>query len=288
LAETDHKLTFHVPPDAGPEDTLAVLNTLYHKKDVQFTSPKQLSKVAQQLYNAGAHPNDTLKLAILSGLLVAHKNNPITLTSLGERIATAHPERQVELIHYLLYTGWEEHQEGELWTYQKVCDTLWESQETRISASQLASELEASIKKHFERERRFSEANLSFSGKSVRGVTVWLEQLQPPAIRKGVFARRTTCSRELLLLGIGWVYCDVVGEPDANGTLNSADLLLTRERREALCKLCLLEPAALERMLNAVISTYPRYIGNGTMAGALGRFIRLYRMPRIEDSDLLI
>ncbi len=246
---------------------------------------------AGDMYRGGGRSRDSATVAHMTSLLDAQAKRPVTLTAIGHRIICARAERQTELIHYLLYTGWDDQQAGynaPLWTYRRVCELLWDKEDARINSSQIVAELAARFDEELASKEPFKKIKLSVSGKTIRGVTVWLEQLQPPAIHDGMFARRTACSRELLLLGIGWVYRDSVGQPDTNGLLNSADLPLTRERREALYKLCLLEPAALERMLRAVISAYPNYISEGTTGGALNRFIRLHRMPMLTDEALLI
>ncbi len=261
--------------------------------DKEFKTLKELCGLAEKTYNAGGRPRDSVAVAQMLELI---KANPLRLTDEGQRIAVARHERQVELIHFLMYTGWDAatpSKNAPLWTYREVCNLLWEREHSLIEAKQIAGELTGKLYKDevFGKNSNFDLSKLSFSDKTVRGVLIWLEQLHPPAVQrtrgKREFARRTTCSRELLLLGIGWVYRDAVGEPHADGLLDSADLPLTRDRREALCRLCLLDPAHLERMLNAVISTYPGYISEGTATG-FSRFLRLYRIPRIEDAELLI
>lgn len=225
------------------------------------------------------------------------KPNPLHLTPEGKRIATARDERQVELIHFLLYTGWDAKaptHNAPLWTYRQLCDLLWERGNSPVDARQLASELTGKLYEDevFGNNPSFDLAKLSFSDKTVRGVLVWLEQLHPPAVQgergKKVFARRSACSRELLLLGLGWVYRDALVQTGADGQLNGVELALTRDRREALCQLCLLQPANLEPMLKAVISTYPAYVSEGTNSGALNVFLRLYRVPQLTDEALLV
>lgn len=286
------KLVFHVPPDAGPNETLALLNTLAQHPSQHFASFKQLSALAAETYGVGKHANDAHLLAQMSGLLLPpHGSQPITLTPLGQQVVAAREERQVELIHYLLYVGWDEMQperNGPLWTYRTVCNLLWAEEQGPISSSRLIGGLALRAEADFANSPAYQQTRLSVSSKTVSGVTRWLAALQPPAVQAGLFSRRPVCSRALLLLAIAYVYRDALGQPDQSGRLVSAELLLSRERREALCQLCLLEPATLDRLLDSVIGTYPAYLSQGTRAGTLGRFLRLLRLPRLTDVGLLL
>jgi len=80
----------------------------------------------------------------------------------------------------------------------------------------------------------------------------------------------------LLLLALGYVAQQTEAEI-------GIDLLLTPERREMLCHVCLLEPAALDRALDWMLPLYPQVIEPGTRAGVYGRFVRLHKMPELSD-----
>ena len=288
-------LTFHVPPDAGPDDTLALLQTLDDNPDVSFETYKDLSAWAESNYGAGGRKNDAHKMAQIAGLLTRDGRTPtgdgasiITLTPLGRQLLSVRRERCFEVAHFILYTGWERHHgeaQGPLWSYRTICDTLWTHAE--INVSEMNRAITNTVSSQIDEEFPQHSKDLSFGPKSVAGVIRWLERLEPPAVQQKVFRRRASCSAELMLLALGWVYRDVLpaAGADAGGP---ADLLLTAERREALCRVCLLDPAHLDRLLDWTVSVYPRYVGEGTRAGSLGRFLRLYRAPRLEDSNWII
>lgn len=63
----------------------------------------------------------------------------------------------------------------------------------------------------------------------------------------------------------------------------SIDLLLTPDRRDAICRLCLLEPAALDKTLNWMLPLYPHIVVPGTTGGTYGRFLRFLRWPTLAD-----
>lgn len=197
---------FHVPPDAGPDITLGLLRTIYYNPDRQITSIQELCALAMAMYKVGQHYFDATQLARLTNLIdYKGQGQPITLTLLGQSIVQTTREMQVDILHYLLYTGWDERQpqrRGPLWTYRQVCDLLWQDGETRVKHTELALTVRHDIEREFAAVTGFWPAGLSFSAKSVRGVTIWLERLQPPALMAGVFRVRQHCSPELLRLAI--------------------------------------------------------------------------------------
>ncbi len=117
---------------------------------------------------------------------------------------------------------------------------------------------------------------ISFSRKSLTGARKWLDALQPTVIEDNIFTRRAFCSPELMLLAIGYVLRD---DPDAT----EIDILLSRDRREQICRICLLAPESFDRTLDWAIPVFPKLIEPGTSAGTYGRFIRLHKMPTLQD-----
>src|SRR5690606_18800276 len=113
------------------------------------------------------------------------------------------------------------------------------------------------------------------------GAHKWMEALQPEVLEKSGreyrrFTRREFCPPELLIMAIGYILRD---DPDAT----ELDILLTPERRDALCQICLLEPSALDRALDWALPAFPTVISPGTTAGYYGRFVRLHKRPTFED-----
>jgi hypothetical protein len=116
----------------------------------------------------------------------------------------------------------------------------------------------------------------SFSAKSIRGVRKWLEAITPPVMEDDLFSRRHFCPPELALLALGWVGQQSGGE-------TGIDFLLTPERRNAVCRVCLLDPSALDRVLDWTLPLYPGVVRPGTSAGVYGRFIRFLKWPKLKD-----
>ena len=161
---------------------------------------------------------------------------------------------------------------GCAWVYRAYCDRLWSRGSVALSSAEtkrvVADLLDAT-------HAAFPDLQLAaLSPKSVLGMRKWLEALDPPVLSGDEFRRREVCSPELLLLAIG----HVAGEDGADV---GVDLPLTPARREAICRLCLLEPATLDRALDRTIPAFPAFIEPGTRAGAYGRFVRLKTVPTI-------
>ena len=120
------------------------------------------------------------------------------------------------------------------------------------------------------------KAAISLSRDSLRGAYHWLQALIPPVIEDEHFNQRYFCSPELMLLSIGWVAQQMDGEI-------GIDYLITPERRESICRLCLLEPSALDRVLDWMLPNYSDVVQPGTSAGTYGRFLRFLKWPEIGD-----
>jgi hypothetical protein len=95
-------------------------------------------------------------------------------------------------------------------------------------------------------------------------------------IENKTFTRRAFCPPELLLLAIGYLWRD---DPDAT----QYDILLTRDKREMLCRLCLLDPDSLDPTLDWMLPRFPDIVQKGDDAGYYGRYIRLLKLPTLED-----
>ena len=91
-----------------------------------------------------------------------------------------------------------------------------------------------------------------------------------------MFRKRYYCPPELALLSAGWVARSLNGEI-------GIDFLLTPERREAMCRLCVLDQSALDRVLDWMLPMYPNVIRPGTSAGAYGRFLHFHKWPEVSD-----
>ncbi len=282
------KLTFHVAPDAGPDVTLGLLNTLYLNPQMRFSTMGQLCTTCVEQFGVATHHFDAAKMAQLAGVTTKIQHGkPIRLTERGLQIVTAATRLQVDLLHYLLYTGWDERQpthNGPLCTYRQVCDILWHGGADRVSQRRLLRGVKFRLNELFNTVAEYQQLRLSLSGKSMRGVTIWLARLNPPAHADAQFVPRADCPSELLVLALAWVYRDRIPSGWSDGSL---ELILDFARREELARLCLLDPAALDHLLNLATDRHRRYLTDGGYGGGGLRILHLHRLPQLSDDTLL-
>jgi len=272
------KLTFHVPPEAGPDQILLLLQGLAQRPDQRFESGRDLLDAAMEwgVDNRSEIP----ALATAIGLLEKNKDT-VGISGMGVRLAHLKPQIQPDLVHFLLYSGWSRDKPGEhafLWSYQRVCDFLWRFSPLSVLQS-MPLLVETTIndsQQVFGSVIGYESGSVSFSDKSIRGITKWLRQLLPPVIEADDFACRHFCPPELMLFAVGYVAQQTGGEI-------GIDLLLTPERRELFCRVCLLDATALDRTIDWMLPLFPNVIEAGTRTGSYGRFLRLRKWPALDD-----
>ncbi|MFN7967689.1 MAG: hypothetical protein U0V87_18600 [Acidobacteriota bacterium] len=269
------RLTLHLDPVRSAANLLLVLDVLGREPDTAYPSYGAILERIRRDYDF-TDRSEPLSLAHLLGLLSAQAD-AIVLSPKARTIATLRPAIQADVLHFLLATAWQDNGDPSLgcaWAYRAFCDRLWSHGVIRIDATEGKSIVADLLD---EAQRAFPTLRLAaLSPKSVLGMRKWLEPLSPPVLSDDQFRRREICSSELLLLAIGHVARE-------NGAQISVDLPMTPARREAICRLCLLEPAALDRALDRTIPAFPTIIAPGTRTGAFGRFIRLKTMPTVES-----
>jgi hypothetical protein len=269
-------LTFHIPQEAEPEVVLPMLQAMFFE-DKSFPTVKALLEFTDQ--RGLGNRTEIQILATTSGLL--EKDNGIKLSAKAKTIAQLKSETQSDVVHYLLYTGWSPEKpttNTRLWGYRQVVDSLWQRAPINVLAitNELVTEIVNRTEETFGHLPAY-QGGASFSNKSIRGVRKWLEKVNPSVINEEEeFERRYFCPSQLALLAAGWTARTTGGEI-------GIDLLLTSERREAMSRLCLLDPSALDKVLGWTLPIYPEIIQPGTRAGAYGRFIRFLKWPQIED-----
>lgn len=272
------QLAIHIPPEAYPENIMAMLQALV-ENDAEFGSVDELLQFLMES-DIGTR-TEMQTMAERLGLLDKRKNS-IRISQNGRLLTQLKPAIMPEIFHFLIYTGWDDVAPKEFlpsWSYRYICDHFWTIGEFKLSDEsneRLVSEVIDRAETTFTELGIENFDGVSFSGKSLRGARKWLEALTPSVIEKNTFTRRSFCPPELLLLGIGWIFRherDPIGVP----------LLLSRPQREALCRLCLLDPKFFDRTLDWLIPRFPKVIQSEDKAGFYGRSIRLRKLPSLED-----
>lgn len=258
-------LSLHVRHEVTPERAYAVLRGLDDGEPIDYIT--QFERQLTRLRQLGLVEQDEL-------------------TTLGNQILAlcqVKPDLWGDLIHFLHYTLWDsatERSGGFSWTYQRFTNAAWELVEFELSpeikdsiASSLINLADTDPDINVE---ALKKGAVSLSKDSIGGVVAWFRSLIPPVLENDHFRRRTFCHPELLLLATGYVAQTTQAEL-------GVDMLLTPERRDAICRLCLLEPAALDRTLDWMLPTYPTVVVPGTSAGTYGRFLRFLKWPTMAD-----
>ncbi len=267
----ERHLTFHIPQEAAPDTLLPLLEAI-NTEQTRFDTVASLLDFANQ--HGLTSRTEIQSFASDCGLLQKDETKTIGLSDKALWILELKPETRPDVVHYLIYSGWQAEKPIDktvLWSYRQVVNLLWQQPGTNVSevATVIAEEIRNYIQETF-------ESDPSFSPKSIRGARKWLESLAPSVIENGIFTRRYFCPPELALLAMGWVGQTLGGEI-------GIDFLLTPERREALCRVCLLDPTAVDRVLDWTLPLYPAVIRPGTSAGVYGRFVRFLKWPELQD-----
>lgn len=260
----------HVPPEAAPEIILPLLKRLIADKQ-SFTTVQALREFSA---DAGLTGRPEVPSFMTNVGLLVQIDGKIMPSQLAKALFQSPEKIQVDIVHYLIYSGWSEgkaQEASDLWGYRQVSDLLWERAPIDVLA--LTDYLTEEIRN---RALILFGEDVSFSPKSIRGVRKWLEVLSPPVLEENRFERRQYVHPQLLLLACGWVGQQTEAE-------TGIDMLLTPARREAICRLCLLEPSALDQTLDWMLPVYPHIVKTGTTSGIYGRFLRFHKWPSLND-----
>jgi hypothetical protein len=272
---------FHVLHNARPEyeqDILALL------QDGNESTYEEMLDEGRSLGFAIGHQVKTERqlkdvLQLLRDLDLMERRQ-IKLTPKGQvvaRISSHNSELFPEIIHYLYYSAWTAMDETDncfSWSYRTLCNFLWQQGTATIDKNLLFSVVSSEASGHFNIQ------SVSFSTSSVTGILIWLGSLIPPVIEEqngnseAIFSRRAFCSPELFVLAVDFVY--------RQETIDySVNLLLSEQRRDAICQVCLLEPSNFERVLDYAVAQFD-YLEKG-MGGGWGHYLTLYRHPELTD-----
>ena len=127
------RLTFHVPQEAEP-DTLIPLLEAMHLDNAKFPTVKALLDFAQA---QGLRARTEMQiLAAACGILETDDDSHIGLSKAGKVIAQLKSDVRPDLIHYLLYIGWQPENPSTnsiLWSYREVTNAFWDKPSFNIA-----------------------------------------------------------------------------------------------------------------------------------------------------------
>lgn len=273
------KVSVHIPSDSNPSNTLGLITELAKNPDMVFDTPSHL---LDHLLEQGIGSRTEIQSTATDMRILERTQAGIRLSSIGLALSQMRADVSSDLLHFLMYTGWSEQQPTDFlqsWAYRRVCDEYWGLGSVELSNSyldRLVGEIINIAQDFFSQMNIGDFDEISFSRKSIRGAHNWIEAVTPPVIENKAFKRRMFCPPELVMMAVGHVLRD-----EAN--LIGVDILLTPQKREAISKICLLEPDGLDRALDWAIPIFSHLISPGTTAGFYGRFIRLNKLPTLRD-----
>jgi hypothetical protein len=267
---------------ASPEKILILLRLLAQNDEPIYTS-EELDRMA---FDLSDHKNRFTEARILAQqvveVIVETKETGFSLAPNAHALLKKREPTQYDLLHYLFWTTWQpettnQHQ-ARSWWYHTLCEQLWSMGQVKLDRAtrqELTQALNNQAEDDFQAVPGFSTESLSLSIQTLDGALKWLEHLKPPVIEDETFSRRAACSGELFLLALSRSY-------ERSSAEVGMDLLLTPQRREEICHLCLLEPVRFDTMLDWVLPMFPQFLSQGTRAGSYGRFVRLQRLVTVE------
>jgi hypothetical protein len=263
-------LNFHVRHEVNPERMWEVLNAIVEGLDYEHVTQfdRQLSRLRM------------LKLITAKGNI-----EPTEDGREFHRIGVKRQDLVWELFHYLHYTTWNMSCPTDntmFFTYRDYCDLLYDKRNADLNKSrdEFAAEMTSRItsSNHFTDElAKLAKGAVSLSVNSLTGVERFLEKLSPQVLLDSQFSLRHYCPPELLLLALG--YITQVTEAQLE-----VDQPLTEDRRELLCRLCLIDDSVLDQTLDWTYPEYPDFIQPGTRTGSYyARHIRVLKLPSLKE-----
>lgn len=271
-------LGIHVPPDANPENMRVIVDRL-HKSNKVFKSDTEM---LIHLSDFGVSDRNELSAASSRMGITSKSEEGVKLSPLGHYIAQIKDEVKSDIFHFLLYSGWTETAPRDFlpsWAYRLCCDQYWNMGNIALSSDYLNQQVADIISIAYDVFPKIGVEDfedISFSRKSIAGIHKWLEALDPQVMVDGNFQRRTFCHPELLALAIGYAFRD-------DAQIANMDVLLTPDKQDIINKICLLDPNTFDRVLDWTVSVYPNLFEKGTKSGFYGRFVRIKRLPTIEN-----
>lgn len=269
---------FHVRHNARPALVQDILKILAGSENLTLDDVMKIGSERGYQIGTVVRSQQSIKENSIQALrdLRLVEANSLTLTTLGEdivRLLQNKPGCWGDVMHALFYTLWNPSREAEncfSWSYRTACDRLWELGSTFLDRRQLVSFVSESAMAKFNTNR------VSFSKDSMQGILQWIDQLQPPVLsgNNSNFNRRTFCPPETFSLAVDYLYC-------YEGVDYQTNLLLDTDKRDLICKFCLLDPGAFESVFDWASGQYP-FLHRGS-SGGWGTYILLARQPQIRD-----
>jgi len=272
-------MKFHIEHNVTPNHIRAILPLL---SAGEVLGPAEILRIVQQRGHHISYDYLRRNLNVLAefGLLV-DDNQAYRLSASGTAAQTLlnfKPSAFYDVMHCLYYTSWDLSQKPELrfsWTYQTICNLLWDTKPALIDAEKLAAELLSIAQASFPEEQR-----IAISAYAVEGAYHWIRALEPPFVRwpfqrgkRETGVGRATCSPELFILGVDYLYKKL-------GLPYQSPMLIDESKIRAVCQLCLLNMAKFNQIAELTLKTFDAL---KVHSGEWGLSLVLAKPIRVEE-----
>ncbi len=266
---------------------------------------KGFSDVDSALWVLRYHPgiqnrSDLVQIVRDNGYMVANVDYEIILLLIKWRLARRNPSElthkgkefyalwemkrdvAIDVLHGLQYGLWTKHlrtQNTESWSYQEVCNYLWDS-DALPEKDDVISHIYNSLS-----DLEIDSEKAAFDAKSANHAYDWLLPLSPPVLEgvretaKGrnftnaTFTRRSHCSTALFLMGLDWVARE---SGNAYGDLWT----IREEQRQQVCRFCLIDETRFDFMFNETLRRFSDYL---SVRRSGGLYVIINNEPQLSD-----
>ena len=271
---------------------------------------KGFSDIDSALWVLKYHPgtrsrSDLVQMVVDNGYTVTNKDYEIILLLTEWGLAQRKPQEltqkgvefyrlwernqsvAIDVLHGLQYGVWTRSPDQNLasWTYQQVCDYLWEYQ-TLPPPQNLVDHIYGRLDVLNERLEALNKSpidigNAAFDTKSVNGAYDWLSSLsvfegvrettKGKNFRNATLKIRDHCSTVLFLMGLDWVAREAGNE---YGDLWS----IGPNQKRQVCRFCLIDGSQFDFMFNETLRRFPNYLSVRP-----GTYVVIGNEPQIAD-----
>lgn len=257
-------------------DTPTYLKTVlpFFKEDASFTNGELLKitstiDLSNSLRKVGHLTQSWYIFGILDRAKEEKQAYRYSIGDFGRAILTAlqfSPSLAIDFLHWAWYSAWlrsPNFEWGWSWTYQTMCDFLWDGSPDLVVPKKLMTDTLEKANLQFPAEAP------GFDVQSSRMVISWLSAMDPPFLIKKdetqtgsswISCKRENCSPELLFLAIQLQY-------QTKRLPFGTPLLIDEEIIEAVSKVCLLVPEQFWPMVDLCGLTFASLTRKETLYG---------------------
>lgn len=210
---------------------------------------------------------------------------PLELTHKGKEFYALwerNRDTAIDVLHGLQYGLWTEHsrtQNTESWSYQEVCNYLWDS-DALPEKDDVISHIYNSLS-----DLEIDPEKAAFDSKSVNHAYDWLLPLSPPVLEgvretangrnftNATFKRRSHCSTVLFLMGLDWVARE-------SGNIYGDLWTIGEEQKQRVCRFCLIDETRFDFMFNETLRRFSDYL---SVRRSGGLYVILKNEPQLSD-----